>query len=122
MKKLKISADYTAENSKKQHFAKTKNCLISRNFAVRDSKESKLGIRTLLGSLSVLYWSLSRVPEMIGEEDGVGLTMTDQLLADRAVVGHLQLVIVAAVLHPKHIKQKDITVYSNMSVLDWRRR
>jgi hypothetical protein len=37
---------------------------------------------------------------MIGEEDGVGLTVTDQLLADRAVVGQLQLVIVAAVLHP----------------------
>jgi hypothetical protein len=38
---------------------------------------------------------------MIGEEDGVGLTVTDQLLADRAVVGQLQLVVVAAVLHPK---------------------
>ncbi len=41
------------------------------------------------------------VPEMIGKEDGVCLTVTDQLLADRAVVGQLQLVIVAAVLHPK---------------------
>jgi hypothetical protein len=59
---------------------------------------------------------------MIGEEDGVRLTVTDQLLADRAVVGQLQLVIVAAVLHPKHMQQKDITVYNNMAVLDWRRQ
>ncbi len=47
---------------------------------------------------------MSGVPEMIGEEDGIGLTMTDQLLADRAVVGQLQLVVVAPVLHPKYIQ------------------
>jgi hypothetical protein len=58
---------------------------------------------------------------MIGEEDRIGLTVTDQLLADRAVVGQLQLVIVAAVLHPNTYSKK-ITVCNNMSVLDWRRR
>jgi hypothetical protein len=59
---------------------------------------------------------------MIGEEDGVGLTVTDQLLADRAVVGQLQLVIAAAVLHPKHTTKRLQCTYNNMAVLAWRRR
>jgi len=37
---------------------------------------------------------------VIGEEDGVGLAVTDQLLTDRAAVGQLLLVIVGSILHP----------------------